>query len=113
NCSLLATLDVSNWDVSNVTEMTQMFSRCSSLTTLDVSNWDVSNVTNMSNIFYNTPLNTASYDALLIGWSQLPSLQPNVSFRANLAKYSAGAAADARQYIINTYGWTIVDAGQV
>jgi hypothetical protein len=67
----------------------------------------------MSNMFGNTSLDTPSYDALLIGWSELPSLRSNVQFHANLAKYSSGAAADARQYIIDTYGWTINDGGQV
>lgn len=112
NCFSLTTLDVSNWNVSNVTNMRDMFYQCTSLTTLDVSNWNVSNVINMSFMFYNTPLDTTSYDALLIGWSGLPSLQSNISFNANLAKYSSGAA-DARQYIIDTYGWTIQDGGPV
>ena len=112
-CRTLKTLDVSKWNVSKVTNMSTMFSSCSSLTTLDVSNWDVSKVTNMEGMFQNTPLDTPSYDALLIGWSQLPSVQSNVEFHANLAKYSRGAAADARQYFINRYGWTISDAGHV
>ena len=67
----------------------------------------------MFNMFTFTPLDTTSYDALLIGWSQLPSLQSNVLLHVYPAKYSSGAAADARQYIIDTYGWTINDAGQV
>ena len=52
NCNELTTLDVSNWDTSNVTNMNNMFSNCNSLTTLDVSNWDTSNVTDMSYMFY-------------------------------------------------------------
>ena len=47
----LETLDVSNWDVSSVTNMSKMFSGCSKLTTLDVSNWDVSKVTTFSATF--------------------------------------------------------------
>ena len=113
SCSSLTTLDISNWSTGSIINMNVMFYGCSSLTTLDVSNWDVSNVTNMTGMFNNAPLDTASYDALLIGWSQLPSLQNNISFRANLAQYSSGAAATARQYIIDTYGWTIIDAGEL
>jgi len=68
----------------------------------------------MSSMFYNTPLDTPSYDALLIGWSQLSSLQPNVSFRANLAKYSAGAATTARGILTSAPNyWRIQDGGQV
>ena len=42
----LQILDVSNWDVSNVTDMQNMFRGCYSLTDLDRSKWDTSNVTN-------------------------------------------------------------------
>ncbi|MCP4709114.1 MAG: BspA family leucine-rich repeat surface protein, partial [Planctomycetes bacterium] len=42
----LTTLDVSNWDTSNVTNFRFFAGDCSSLTTLDVSNWNTSNVTN-------------------------------------------------------------------
>lgn len=41
-----------NWDMANVTNMSNMFSSCTSL--MDISglaNWDVSNLTNMSNMF--------------------------------------------------------------
>ena len=44
--------DVSNWDVSNVTEMNSMFSGCKSFNG-DLSNWDVSNVKDMDFMFYN------------------------------------------------------------
>ena len=50
-CSSLASLDVSNFDTSNVTDMRSMFCGCSSLTSLDVSNFDTSNVTSMSSMF--------------------------------------------------------------
>lgn len=49
--SSLTNLDVSNWDVSSVTDMSNMFAGASSLTNLDVTNWDVSSVTNMSGMF--------------------------------------------------------------
>ena len=52
NCNSLKTLDVSKWDTSNVTNMHNMFYGCNSLTTLDVSKWDTSNVTNMYSMFY-------------------------------------------------------------
>ena len=44
-------MDVSSWDVSNVTNMEGMFRDCSNLTSLDLASWDTSNVTNMSNMF--------------------------------------------------------------
>ena len=50
-CSHLITLDVSGWDTSAVINMQYMFKDCSSLTTLDVSGWDTSACTNMSYVF--------------------------------------------------------------
>lgn len=50
-CSSLTSLNLNNWNTSNVTSMSNMFSNCSSLTSLDLSGWSVSNVTNMTNIF--------------------------------------------------------------
>ena len=44
--------DISNWDVSNVTEMEGMFYSCKNFNQ-DRSSWDVSNVTNMNGMFYN------------------------------------------------------------
>jgi len=43
--------DVSQWDVSNVKDMSYMFIRCYNFN-CDLSKWDVSNVTNMYAIFY-------------------------------------------------------------
>lgn len=51
-CSALTTLDVSNFDTSNVTDMSYMLGFCSALTTLDVSKWDTSNVVDMNEMFY-------------------------------------------------------------
>ena len=42
--------DISNLDVSNVTDMSYMFSECESFNQ-DISNWDVSNVTDMRAMF--------------------------------------------------------------
>ena len=50
-CSKLTTLDLSNFDTSNVTIVHAMFENCSSLTTLDISKWDTSNVTNVNYMF--------------------------------------------------------------
>ena len=41
--------DISSWDVSNVTDMSNMFQ--GSAFNQDISSWDVSNVKNMSNMF--------------------------------------------------------------
>ena len=50
-CSLLTSLDLSNFDTSKVTTMFCMFKGCSSLTSLNLSNFDTSKVTNMFSMF--------------------------------------------------------------
>ena len=52
NCSKLTSLDLSNLNTKNVTNMSGMFSTCSSLTSLDLSNFNTNNVTNMWRMFY-------------------------------------------------------------
>ena len=51
-CESLSSLDVSNFDTSNVTDMCSMFFLCRSLTSLDVSHFNTLNVTDMSWMFY-------------------------------------------------------------
>ena len=46
-------IDISDWDVSNVTDMSCMFFRCEELESVgDLSGWDVSNIESMRNMFY-------------------------------------------------------------
>ena len=58
-CSILTSLDVSNFNTSNVTDMSSMFSWCSSLLSLDVTGFNTSNVKDMSNMFYNCQVLTS------------------------------------------------------
>lgn len=66
SCSSLTTLDVSNFNTSNVTNMSSMFYNCSSLTSLDVSKFNTSNVTKMTAMFNSctklTSLNVSNFD---------------------------------------------------
>ncbi|MCD8300177.1 MAG: BspA family leucine-rich repeat surface protein, partial [Clostridiales bacterium] len=59
-------MDVAKLDISNVTNMYEMFCQCTSLTSLDVSNFDTGNVTNMANMFYQctslTSLDVSNFD---------------------------------------------------
>ena len=64
-CSSLTSLDLSGWDVAQVTSMGDnflhagvpgltrgMFAGCSSLTSLNLAGWDTSSLLNMSSMFY-------------------------------------------------------------
>ncbi len=50
-CKKLVSVDLSHFDSSNVTNMCLMFSFCSSLESIDVSNLDISKVTSMYGMF--------------------------------------------------------------
>jgi surface protein len=100
--------DISNWNVSNVTQMFNMFEGANSFNQ-NLGNWDVSNVVNMMDMFKSVTLTTENYDGILEGWSSLPSLQNGVLFHGGNSEYCLGA--EARQQIIDTYGWTITDGG--
>ena len=51
DCNSLSSLDLSNFNTQNVTNMGGMFYNCKSLTSLDLSNFNTQNVKNMDNIF--------------------------------------------------------------
>ena len=66
NCSSLTLLNISNFDTSKVTDMYAMFQHCSSLTSLDVSKFDTNKVNNMTQMFYGcsklTLLDVSNFD---------------------------------------------------
>jgi surface protein len=103
---------IDSWNVSSVTNMDSMFFGTSSFNQ-PIGSWNVGNVTNMSSMFAGVQLSIANYDTLLIGWSTIaPSenpLEPNVVFSGGNSNYCNGETA--RTAILNTYSWTITDAG--
>ena len=54
-CKKIKSLDLSNWNTSNVDDMSYMFSNCESLESLDLSGWDTHNVWYMDNMFKDCP----------------------------------------------------------
>ena len=108
--------DLSDWDTSVVDNMEGMFVNASSFNG-DLSDWDVGNIstgvagadnTNMGRMFDNSGLSTDNYDALLNSWSQ-QDVQSDITLGAAGINYCNGA--DARQSLIDNYGWIITDAG--
>ena len=47
-CTSLKELNLSNFNTTKVTDMSQMFMECSDLTHINLSNFDTSNVTDMA-----------------------------------------------------------------
>ena len=51
-CNLLSSIDLTNFNTQNVTNLKSMFSYCNSLSSLNLSNFNTQNVTNMGYMFY-------------------------------------------------------------
>ena len=75
----------------------------------DIGGWNVSKVTNMTNMFQNVTLSTENYDALLEGWSEV-ALKNGVSFSGGNSVYCNGETD--RQKLINDFRWIITDGGK-
>jgi surface protein len=100
---------IGSWDTSSVTDMQYMFYGATAFDQ-DLSSWNVAGVTNMTQMFDSVTLSTANYDALLAGWES-QAVQSGVTFDGGGSQYSSGAAATARQALINDHSWTITDGG--
>jgi hypothetical protein len=103
---------ISNWDVSSVTNMSSMFLGASSFDQ-DLYNWNVSNVSDFTSFLTGaTTFSSSNLGQIYNGWSALPSLQTGVTFDAPNTCYLDDAyTISNRQLLIDTYGWTINDAG--
>ena len=105
-------------DISSMTSLNFFLFGCTGLTSVNnIGNWDVSNITSMSEFLGGgVILNTSNYNSLLQGWASLgSSLQNTVIFDAQTTYYSAApsAGATARNYLVSTKGWVIDDAGPI
>ncbi len=108
---------IGKWDMSQVDNMYNMFYKAERFNQ-DVSAWNVTSVKpsvvryyGMEGLFRGANLSTVNYDKLLISWSQ-QNVQHNIILDAPTVKYTSVAVA-ARNKLVNTYGWTIRDAGQL
>lgn len=71
NCTSITSLDVSNFNTSKVTDMGHMFNNCYSLTSLDLHNFDTTNATDMESMFQSctslTNLDVSSFNTSKVG----------------------------------------------
>ena len=116
NQQMNAVLDLSNWNVSGVTNFLYCLGvNNNSLTTFkSLANWDINQGTNFNELMRGTKFETPTdYDNTLISWAnQVP--QPNEVINFGQNQYTIGSAGEtARNTLINTYGWTIIDAGGI
>ena len=82
---------ISEWDVSSVTDMNQLFNNASTFNS-DLSSWDVSSVTDMSSMFYST----SSFNGDISSWDV-----SSVTTMYNMF-YNAAALSEENQCLIHT-----------
>ncbi len=112
--------DISQWDVSNVVTMREMF-KDAIVFNQSLGSWDISSVTlsqgwtfnNMTDMLSNSGLSPAKYESTLEGWSTLDAGETQIPMNLTLGADGLTYCDDTgRNTLINTYGWTITDAGQ-
>jgi hypothetical protein len=101
--------DISGWVVTASTNWSNMFSGASSFNQ-DLSSWNAVGVTIMTAMYTGTVLSTTNWSNILIGLEG-QAVEDDIFIDAESATYSAGAAATARQALIDDHSWTITDGG--
>ena len=83
---------LNNWNVSNVTNMEFMFYQ--SKFNQPLNNWNVSNVTNMQLMFYNTPFNQDIGNWNVENVTNMSSMFYNTPFNQNISSWNVANATD-------------------
>ncbi len=107
------------WTTTSMTDISSMFAAGTGNThnfDQDISNWDVSNVTDATDFLGGDgsgQLSTPNYDALLIAW-EAQGVQDNLDIDFDQSQYTLGGAAEtARANLIADHSWIIEDGGGV
>lgn len=99
--------NIENWDTSKVTNMQWMFSNASSFDQ-SLEKWNLNKISLIEGMLRNTNISCHNYDKTLIGWANNINTPNNLHFTDNRnTTYSSQAGSNARNYLINTKGWTI------
>ncbi len=109
---------IKDLDTSAITDFFEMFRGLN--VDVDVSNYDISSVIRMTNMFLGSAFSDTNYQKALKNWTgwdgttATKTLQNNVPAHFGNARYEIGGESeDARNYLINTKGWTITDGGGI
>ncbi|KAA2224114.1 BspA family leucine-rich repeat surface protein [Chryseobacterium sediminis] len=98
--------DIQNWNTGNVTNMNEMFR--GTAFNQNIGRWNLSSLTTATNMFLDSAMNCLNYDKTLYGWSQSSSTPANINLSSAAPLiYSHADAVAARNYLINSKGWTI------
>ena len=128
-CMGLTELDLSKWDVSQVSSMFAAFNDCRNLTYLRLSNWNMQNVTNISRMFDNANSlsdlimdgaifpkkdldialhnsNNLTVESLLSVLNALPQLDGE-SYYVQIGSENIAKLSDDQKAIATAKGWTL------
>ena len=105
-------IDLSNFDTSNVTDMSTMFYGMSNLTSLNLSNFDTSRVTDMSSMFtfmYNlTTLNLSNFDTSKV--TDMHDMFQGLKLTSlDLSNFDTSQVTDMSDMFENMYSLKILD----
>jgi len=78
----------------------------------DLGSWDVTALTDATQMFNGITLTSTNYDGLLVGWEG-QAVNNNVNLDGGNSEFNAGAPATARADLIADHTWTIIDGGPV
>jgi surface protein len=98
--------DISNWNVSKVIQMPEMFINAINFNQ-DLSGWNIESVETMYNMLSTSGLDQDNYSKTLIGWSAQQNVPADVTLGSHELVFCGQEAIDARNELINTYGWQI------
>lgn len=87
--ALTSIIGLENFNTSKVDDMMSMFSSCGSLTTLDLSGWDTSNVSSMEDMFNNCNKLSGS----------ITIMNPNIKMYSNM--FTNCSTAEDTQFLVN------------
>jgi hypothetical protein len=76
-----------------------------------IADWNFTSIGTMQSIFLGTSIDNANYSASLIAADAHNTLEDSVPWTLTPAKYTAGAAANARAALIADHSWSITDNG--
>jgi surface protein len=91
---------LSNWDLSNVTNVSEMFKN--TLFNQPINNWDVSKVTDMSSMFENSKFNRPIDNWDTRNVKTFNSMFMNSNFNQDLSKWDVGNAEDMTAMFSNS-----------
>ena len=104
-CTLLSNIpNINNWNVSNVTDMREMFINTTTFNQ-NLGNWKLNSSVDLSSMLASSGLSCQNYALTLKGWAENPSTPTNKNLGATNVKYGT-VGKTYRDFLTTQKGWT-------